>query len=86
MNNSVFKEKKQRIYFLNYLLYNYIMSKMDSKEVHVLRSKLKKIGTDSLLLINKYKYEYESRNEDYINLVKINKLAHECYKSLNGYP
>ena len=59
---------------------------MSNGEVQILRNKLKEIGEESLLLINKYKYEYESRGENYSKLIKINKLAHECYKSLNRYP
>ena len=59
---------------------------MNKDEFQILRRKLKEVGEESLLLINKYKYEYASRGDDYIKLVKINKLAHECYKSLSRYP
>jgi hypothetical protein len=59
---------------------------MDKDEVQILRNKLKEIGKESLLLINKYKYQYKSRGESYSKLIKINKLAHECYKSLNRHP
>jgi len=55
---------------------------MNKEKGQILKDKLKDIGEESLLLINKYKYEYKSRNEDFSRLVKINKLAHECYKSL----
>jgi hypothetical protein len=59
---------------------------MSKDEVQILKHKLKEIGGESLLLINKYKYEYGSRGEEYSKLVKINKLAHECYKSLDRCP
>ena len=58
---------------------------MSENEVQILKHKLKEIGEESLSLINKYKYEYESRNEEYVKLIKINNLAHECHKSLDRY-
>tara|TARA_Y100000310_G_scaffold300426_1_gene336089 strand:- start:964 stop:1146 length:183 start_codon:yes stop_codon:yes gene_type:complete len=58
---------------------------MSKDEVEILKRKLKEIGEESLLLINKYKYEYKSRNEDYVKLIKINNLAHECHKHLGRY-
>ena len=59
------------------------MANIDKGEIRILQKKLKEIGEESLVLI--YKCKDQPQNGDYEQLTKINRLAHECHKSLNRY-
>tara|TARA_Y100000310_G_C20588814_1_gene766875 strand:- start:1186 stop:1365 length:180 start_codon:yes stop_codon:yes gene_type:complete len=55
---------------------------MEKEKVNALKSKLQKIGKDSLVLISKCKHEGIGNNEMYDLAIKINQLAHEIHNSL----